>query len=163
MDSLGLSCALIRSTTQPADTGIEFAQAVDGKAAGPVSGAAMQMPTSISQEAAALVLSLGADCLISIDGGSATDPVNASTLHTDLPQIIIPKAHTRFEATSFAGQTENGRKTTITTPSRPWRSLARAGRFASPPTSTDRRAVNADFRTLATSCRSRRKAPPSQQ
>ena len=116
MDSLGLSRALILTTPQQADTGAEFAQALGSKAAGLFSGAAMHTPTPISEEATALVLSLGADCLLAIGGGSTTGLGKAIALRTDLPQIVIPTTYAGSEATGILGQTENGRKTTITTP-----------------------------------------------
>jgi maleylacetate reductase len=116
MDSLGLSRALILTTPQQAETGAEFAQALGHKAAGVFSGAAMHTPTPISEEATALAQSLGADCLLAIGGGSTTGLGKAIALRTDLPQIVIPTTYAGSEATGILGQTENGRKTTITTP-----------------------------------------------
>lgn len=116
MDSLGLSRALILTTPQQADTGAEFAQALGSRAAGHFSGAAMHTPTPISEEATALALTLGADCLLAIGGGSTTGLGKAIALRTDLPQIVIPTTYAGSEATGILGQTENGRKTTITTP-----------------------------------------------
>lgn len=40
----------------------------------------------------------------------------AIALRTDLPQIVFPTTYAGSEATGILGQTENGRKTTITTP-----------------------------------------------
>ncbi|NBE06944.1 maleylacetate reductase [Paragemmobacter ruber] len=116
MDTLGLSRALILTTPQQADTGAEFAALLGPRAAGVFPKAAMHTPIAISEEATALALESGADCLLAIGGGSTTGLGKAIALRTDLPQIVIPTTYAGSEATAILGQTENGQKTTITTP-----------------------------------------------
>lgn len=116
MDALGLARALILTTPQQADTGAEFAALLGPRAAGHFAKAAMHTPTLISEEATALASALNADCLLAIGGGSTTGLGKAIALRTDLPQIVIPTTYAGSEATGILGQTENGRKTTITTP-----------------------------------------------
>ncbi|MEZ5797707.1 MAG: maleylacetate reductase [Paracoccaceae bacterium] len=116
METLGLGRALVLTTPQQADTGAEFAQRLGARAAGVYSGAAMHTPVAISQEATARALELGADCLVSVGGGSTTGLGKAIALRTDLPQIVVPTTYAGSEATAILGQTEDGRKTTITTP-----------------------------------------------
>lgn len=116
MEVLGLSRALILTTPQQAATGAEFAALLGAKAAGVYSGAAMHTPVAISEEATAKALDLRADCVLAVGGGSTTGLGKAIALRTDLPQIVVPSTYAGSEATGILGQTENGRKTTITTP-----------------------------------------------
>ena len=116
MASLGVSHALILTTPQQAETGAEFAGSLGGRAVGVYSRAAMHTPIAISEEATARAQELGADCVVAIGGGSTTGLGKAIALRTDLPQIVIPTTYAGSEATAIIGQTENGRKTTITTP-----------------------------------------------
>jgi maleylacetate reductase len=115
MQALGLCRALILTTPQQADTGAEFAARLGNMAVGVYSGAAMHTPVTISDAATAKALALGADCVVSIGGGSTTGLGKAIALRTDLPQIVVPTTYAGSEATGILGQTENGRKTTITT------------------------------------------------
>ncbi len=116
MEAMGLHRALILTTPQQADTGAEFAALLGAKAAGVYSGAAMHTPVAISEEATAKALALGADCVVAVGGGSTTGLGKAIALRTDLPQIVVPTTYAGSEATGILGQTEGGRKTTITTP-----------------------------------------------
>ena len=116
MDAMGLARALILTTPQQAATGAEFAELLGSKAAGVYSGAAMHTPVAISEDATAKARELGADCVLSVGGGSTTGLGKAIALRTDLPQIVVPTTYAGSEATGILGQTEDGRKTTITTP-----------------------------------------------
>lgn len=116
MGALGLSRALILTTPQQAQTGAEFAAQLGTKAVGVYSGAAMHTPVAISEEATARALELGADCVVSVGGGSTTGLGKAIALRTDLPQIVVPTTYAGSEATAILGQTEAGRKTTLTSP-----------------------------------------------
>jgi maleylacetate reductase len=116
MDALGLTRALILTTPQQAETGEDFARQLGAKAAGLYSGAAMHTPVAISEEATAQALQSGADCVLSIGGGSTTGLGKAIAFRTDLPQIVIPTTYAGSEATGILGQTEDGRKTTLTSP-----------------------------------------------
>lgn len=116
MATLGLSRALILTTPQQAATGAEFAEQLGAKAVGVYSNATMHTPVPISEEAAAQAIALGADCVVAVGGGSTTGLGKAIALRTDLPQIVVPTTYAGSEATGILGQTEGGRKTTITTP-----------------------------------------------
>ena len=116
MDALGLKRALILTTPQQAETGAQFARDLGDKAAGVFSGAAMHTPVAISEEATARAFEHGADCVLAIGGGSTTGLGKAIALRTDLVQIVVPTTYAGSEATGILGQTEGGRKTTITTP-----------------------------------------------
>ncbi|MDM7932437.1 maleylacetate reductase [Tabrizicola sp.] len=116
MDRLGLSRALILTTPQQADTGAKFAERLGARAVGVFSGAAMHTPVPVSEDATAMAIRLGADCVVAVGGGSTTGLGKAIALRTDLPQIVVPTTYAGSEATGILGQTEAGRKTTITTP-----------------------------------------------
>lgn len=116
MDTLGLSRALILTTPQQADSGAELAATLGPRAVGLYSNATMHTPVAISDEATAQAIALRADCVVAIGGGSTTGLAKAIALRSDLPQIVIPTTYAGSEATPILGQTENGRKTTITTP-----------------------------------------------
>ena len=116
MEALGLSRALILTTPQQAETGEEFLTLLGGKAVGLYSRATMHTPVDISEEATARALELQADCVVAIGGGSTTGLGKAIALRSDLPQIVVPTTYAGSEATPILGQTEGGRKTTITTP-----------------------------------------------
>lgn len=116
MERMGLARALILTTPQQAATGAEFAERLGAKAVGVFSGAAMHTPVAISEEAAAKALEMRADCVVAVGGGSTTGLGKAIALRTDLPQIVVPTTYAGSEATAILGQTEDGRKTTITTP-----------------------------------------------
>jgi maleylacetate reductase len=116
MDALGLSRALVLTTPHQVQTGQEFVQALGARAVGLFGKAAMHTPVAISEEATALALRMEADCVVSVGGGSTTGLGKAIALRTDLPQIVVPTTYAGSEATGILGQTEGGRKTTITTP-----------------------------------------------
>jgi len=116
MERLGVTRALILTTPHQADTGAEFAERLGPQAVGVFARAAMHTPVAISEEAAAQALKLGADCVVSVGGGSTIGLGKAIALRTDLAQIVVPTTYAGSEATGILGQTENGRKTTITTP-----------------------------------------------
>lgn len=116
MDRLHLSRALILTTPQQAASGEHLARLLGPRAAGLFSRATMHTPVAISEEATAAALAARADCLVAIGGGSTIGLGKAIALRTDLPQIVIPTTYAGSEATPILGQTEAGRKTTLTSP-----------------------------------------------
>ena len=110
----GCSRALILSTPQQADTAREFADLCGPLAVGIYTDATMHTPVAISDHAAAYAVELVADCVVAVGGGSTTGLGKAIAYRTDLPQIVIPTTYAGSEATPILGQTENGRKTTLT-------------------------------------------------
>ncbi len=116
MERASLTRALILTTPQQAETGEEFADRLGAKAAGLFSGATMHTPVAISEEATARAVEVGADCVVAVGGGSTVGLGKAIALRTDLPQIVVPTTYAGSEATPILGQTEDGRKTTLTSP-----------------------------------------------
>ena len=73
----------------------------------------MHTPVEVTEEAIALVEELGADCVVSLGGGSTTGLGKAIAYRTDLPQIVMPTTYAGSEVTPILGQTEDGVKTTV--------------------------------------------------
>ena len=116
IETLGARRALILTTPQQAAMADEFAALCGGAAGGRFTGATMHTPADVSEQATALARDLGADVLVSVGGGSTTGLGKAIALRTDLPQIVVPTTYAGSEATGILGQTENGVKTTLTSP-----------------------------------------------
>ncbi|WP_134731262.1 maleylacetate reductase and hydroxyquinol 1,2-dioxygenase domain-containing protein [Amycolatopsis nivea] len=77
---------------------------------------AMHTPVEVTERALELVTEHSVDCVVAIGGGSATGLAKALALRTDIPQIIVPTTYAGSEMTPVVGQTENGRKTTQSSP-----------------------------------------------
>lgn len=116
IDLLGAKRALILSTPGQSHLAREFAEMCGSATAGVFAEAAMHTPVAISERASAHARKVGADVLVAIGGGSTTGLAKAIALRTDLPQIVVPTTYAGSEATGILGQTENGLKTTVTTP-----------------------------------------------
>ena len=105
--------ALVLSTPQQEGKAAALADQLGSAAVGVFSGAAMHTPVAVTEEAVFAADRLGADCIVSLGGGSTTGLGKAIALRTDLPQIVIPTTYAGSEVTDILGQTEGGRKTTI--------------------------------------------------
>lgn len=114
--AMGCGRALVLSTPPQAETAFAFAESIGDLAAGVFTGATMHTPVRVTEEALALVRDVGADCLVAVGGGSTTGLGKAIALRTDLPQIVVPTTYAGSEATAILGQTEDGRKTTLSDP-----------------------------------------------
>jgi len=114
MAMLGCGRAVILSTPSQKSTAEEFAAELGGKSVGIFDGAEMHTPVKVTEVATARVAELGADCVVSVGGGSTIGLGKAIALRTDLPQIVVPTTYAGSEATPILGQTEGGRKTTLT-------------------------------------------------
>jgi maleylacetate reductase len=114
--ALGRKRVLVLTTPKQATAGEGIAAALGSASAGVYSGATMHTPVEVTERALAVLQSAGADCLVAIGGGSTTGLSKALALRTGLPQIVIPTTFAGSEATPILGQTEGGRKTTLTDP-----------------------------------------------
>lgn len=113
---LGCRRALVLSTPPQAGLAMEMAQDIGDLAVGVFTRATIHTPVAVTEEAVAHALSVRADCLVAIGGGSTTGLGKAIALRTDLPQIVVPTTYAGSEATNILGQTENRIKTTLTDP-----------------------------------------------
>ncbi len=113
---LGLSRALVLSTPHQKGDAEALAARLGQLAAGVFSDAAMHTPVEVTKRAVEAYRAAGADCVVSLGGGSTTGLGKAIALRTDAPQIVIPTTYAGSEVTPILGQTENGVKTTLRGP-----------------------------------------------
>ena len=113
IDRIGCRRALVLSTPQQEADAQALAAEIGARAAGVFAGAAMHTPVAVTEKALETVRTSGADCVVSLGGGSTTGLGKAIALRTDLPQIVVPTTYAGSEVTDILGQTEAGQKTTI--------------------------------------------------
>ena len=109
---LGCSRALVLTTPDQADTGREIVSLLGGKAAGLFDRAMMHVPAETLEQATAEAKRLGADCSVSIGGGSTTGLGKALAFHLDLPNIVLPTSYAGSEMTNLWAVTRDNRKVT---------------------------------------------------
>ncbi|CAK7261754.1 MULTISPECIES: maleylacetate reductase [unclassified Shinella] len=108
----GLGRAFFLTTPQQAALGTSLADEIGALCVGLFSDARMHTPVDVTERALALALSLDADCLVAIGGGSTTGLGKALSVRCGLPQIAIPTTYAGSEVTPILGETENMRKVT---------------------------------------------------
>ena len=113
---LGCSRALVLSTPNQAGDAARLAELLGPLAVGVYDGAAMHTPVEVTEDATRQMERLGADCTVAIGGGSTTGLGKAMSWRSGLPQIAIPTTYAGSEVTPILGQTEAGRKTTLSDP-----------------------------------------------
>ncbi|MBX3576721.1 MAG: maleylacetate reductase [Rhizobiaceae bacterium] len=116
IEKLGCRSALVLSTPHQASDAEALAARLGSLSAGVFAKAAMHTPVAVTDEAVQVAAKLGADCVVSLGGGSTTGLGKAMALRTDIPQIVIPTTYAGSEVTPILGQTEGGQKTTLRDP-----------------------------------------------
>ncbi len=114
--SAGFERALVLTTPQQCDLGLEIAETLGTMAAGVFSKATMHTPTDVTDEAMAHLLDAQADSVVSVGGGSTIGLGKALVLRSDVGHLALPTTYAGSECTPILGQTENGVKTTMTDP-----------------------------------------------
>ncbi len=114
LQSLSLSRAVLLATPGHAAQAQDMAARIGAGVVAVLPMAAMHTPVEVTLAALPLVLAAKADALISFGGGSVTGLGKALALRTGLPHIAVPTTHAGSEVTGILGQTEAGRKTTLT-------------------------------------------------
>lgn len=109
---LGLAKALVLSTPEQRQSGLDLVERLGSRAAGLFDQAAMHVPIETARAARAAATRLGADCCVAVGGGSTTGLAKAIALVFDLPILAVPTTYAGSEMTPIWGLTENGRKTT---------------------------------------------------
>lgn len=110
---LGHKRAMVLTTPQQEEHGIRIRRQLGDLAAGVYAGAVMHTPSEVTETAAASMAGMGADCVISLGGGSTTGLGKALALRTGVDQICIPTTYAGSEMTPILGETKDGLKTTI--------------------------------------------------
>ncbi|MBB3610533.1 maleylacetate reductase [Rhizobium sp. BK602] len=108
--------ALVLSTPHQAADAEITAKRLGPLAVGTFTEATMHTPVEVTERALARAAELGADCVVSLGGGSTTGLGKAMAYRTDIPQIVIPTTYAGSEVTPILGQTEGGAKTTLRSP-----------------------------------------------
>ncbi|MDK1492565.1 maleylacetate reductase [Sinorhizobium sp. 7-81] len=116
VEKIGCKKALVLSTPQQQTDAEVLAERLGPLAAGVFAGAVMHTPADVTEKAMEIVARTGADCVVSLGGGSTTGLGKAIAYRTDLLQIVIPTTYAGSEVTPILGQTEGGRKTTVRHP-----------------------------------------------
>jgi alcohol dehydrogenase class IV len=119
VNHLGLSNPMVLSTPEQTSHAarVEALLVAAGiQCAGQFNNATMHTPHNVTEDALAIVEERNVDGLIAIGGGSTIGLGKALALRTDLPQIVIPTTYAGSEMTPILGQTENGLKTTLNSP-----------------------------------------------
>ncbi len=111
MRGLGISKALVLSTTGRSKEAGYLAGILGDTTAAVFTGARMHTPVDLTEKALALLLHSQADGIIAFGGGSSIGLSKALALRTDLPQIVIPTTYSGSEMTPVVGETTNGQKT----------------------------------------------------
>lgn len=116
IEKLGCRRALVLSTPQQAGDAEALAAGLGPLAAGVFAGATMHTPVEVTERAVARAADLGADCVVSLGGGSTTGLGKAMAYRTGIVQIVVPTTYAGSEVTPILGQTEGGAKTTLRSP-----------------------------------------------
>ncbi len=112
IERLGAKRALILSTPEQAEQAHDVAKSLGAKAAGVFPKAMMHVPIETAEAARSEAKRLGADCCVSIGGGSTTGLAKAIAMVSELPIIAIPTTYAGSEMTPIWGLTEAGIKKT---------------------------------------------------
>ncbi|GAO52847.1 putative maleylacetate reductase [Saitoella complicata NRRL Y-17804] len=118
LERLGLSKPLLLTTAQQVSQGDRLEEILGGqeRVAGRFGEAVMHTPTGVTEKALAYAKDVGADCVVSIGGGSTIGLGKAISVRTGLMHICIPTTYAGSEMTPILGETENGEKKTRTDP-----------------------------------------------
>jgi maleylacetate reductase len=112
LDRLGAKRALLLSTPEQKESLREVSKALGARCAGTYDKAAMHVPVEIAEDARRVARELGADCCVTVGGGSTTGLGKAIALTSTLPILAVPTTYAGSEMTPIYGLTEGGLKKT---------------------------------------------------
>jgi alcohol dehydrogenase class IV len=112
LDRLGAKRALLLSTPEQKLSLQEVARALGTRCAGTYDKAAMHVPVEVAEDARRVARELGADCCVTVGGGSTTGLGKAIALTSTLPILSVPTTYAGSEMTPIYGLTEGGMKKT---------------------------------------------------
>jgi maleylacetate reductase len=117
VERLGRSRALVLSTPHQKSEAEALSEKLGALSAGVFTGAVMHTPVEVTETALAVFKSSGADCVVSLGGGSTIGLGKAIATRTGVDQIVIPTTYAGSEMTDILGETAGGEKTTRRDPS----------------------------------------------
>jgi len=112
LDRLGAKRALLLSTPEQKNSIDEVSRALGSRCAGTYDKAAMHVPVEVAEDARRVARELGADCCVTVGGGSTTGLGKAIALTSTLPILAVPTTYAGSEMTPIYGLTEGGLKKT---------------------------------------------------
>ncbi|HEV3329842.1 MAG TPA: maleylacetate reductase [Bryobacteraceae bacterium] len=112
IQKLGATKALVLSTPEQRQSGLDMVTRLGVRAAGLFDRAVMHVPIETAQAAREEAKRLAADCCVAVGGGSTTGLAKAIALVSTLPILAVPTTYAGSEMTPIWGITENGHKTT---------------------------------------------------
>ena len=115
LEHLGATRAFVLTTLQQATEGERLGAALGARFGGAFAGAVMHTPVEVTECALAAMQDAKADCVVALGGGSTIGLGKALAMRTGVNQLCIPTTYAGSEMTPILGQTENGRKTTVST------------------------------------------------
>jgi maleylacetate reductase len=113
VEALGCHRVLVLATPHQKADAEALSERLGSLSVGVFACAVMHTPVDVTDAAMKVVEKTGADCVVSLGGGSTTGLGKAIAYRTDLPQVVIPTTYAGSEVTPILGQTEGGRKTTV--------------------------------------------------
>ncbi|HEX3476407.1 MAG TPA: maleylacetate reductase [Kofleriaceae bacterium] len=116
VERLGITRALVLTTPAQTAAGRAVIDLLGDRAAGLFDGATMHTPVDVTRAALAVVEDRAANGVVSIGGGSTTGLGKAIAVRTGLPLVAIPTTYAGSEMTPILGETEDGQKTTRSSP-----------------------------------------------
>ncbi|EMO9597369.1 TPA: maleylacetate reductase [Pseudomonas aeruginosa] len=115
--ALGCRHALVLSTPAQVAEAEHLNDALEGLSVGVYPHATVHTPVEVTEAALERFAELGADCVVALGGGSTIGLGKAIAYRNDVPQVAIPTTYAGSEVTPILGQTKNGLKTTVSSPS----------------------------------------------
>ena len=112
LERLGAKRALLLSTPEQKDSVEKISETLGSRCAGIYDKAAMHVPLEIAEDARRVARELGADCCVTVGGGSTTGLGKAIALTSTMPILAVPTTYAGSEMTPIYGLTEGGAKKT---------------------------------------------------
>ncbi|MEU6375801.1 maleylacetate reductase and hydroxyquinol 1,2-dioxygenase domain-containing protein [Streptomyces sp. NPDC046909] len=116
VERLGRRRVLVLAGPHRADVTERVEKVLGPLLVGRFDGAAMHTPVDVTERALALLHEIQADCVVAIGGGSTTGLAKALAVRTGVDQVVLPTTYAGSEVTPVLGETENGVKTTRSSP-----------------------------------------------
>ncbi|MCF3639840.1 maleylacetate reductase [Rhizobium sp. TRM95111] len=113
---LGRSHALVLSTPFQKTDAEALVASLGPMAAGVFAGATMHTPREVTEGALSAYNDHGADCVVSLGGGSTIGLGKAIARRNGADHIVVATTYAGSEVTNILGETENGIKTTVRGP-----------------------------------------------
>ena len=113
---LGSKRVLFVATEREKESVEELADSLGDRLAGRFTEVRPHVPVEVAERARDAAREAGADCLLSVGGGSTTGTAKAVALETGLPIIAVPTTYAGSEMTPVYGITSCQRKRTGTSP-----------------------------------------------